>query len=121
MTNAIRIYKPHEIEYAKILTFVNLVNNKLQENKSDASNKYMLSVKNLLFDAGQNWEYTAVTQINLTEDENSCLYECHALCPRDYKFLVECDSFEKLNTFADRCIEHLNDRKIETPLCVGLE
>lgn len=121
MADPIRIYKPDEIESVKIATFVALVNTKLKWNKSDASDKYMLSIKNLLFDAGQNWEYTAVTLIDLTKDEDSCLYECHALCPRDYKFLISCDSFEKLNTLAERYIEHLNNKEIETPLCVGLE
>jgi len=117
----IRVYRPNEIEFTKLTAFINMVNNRLLFNHPDLSEKYTLNIKELLFDAGQHWSYTAVTKINLTEREDSCLYECHALCPRDYEFLVNCDSFDKISILADRYIEHLKDRTSKDPLCIGLE
>lgn len=117
----IRVYKPNEIVFTKLTAFINMVNNRLSSDHPGLSEKYALNMRELLFDAGQDWSYTAVTRINLMERKDSCLYECHALCPRDYEFLVNCDSFDKISILADRFIEHLNDITSKGALCVGLE
>lgn len=125
MSETLRIYKPYEIEFQKLQTFVNMVN-KINEKdynpqiKNHPKVTHILGLEDLYFDAGQCWMYTAVTDTNLNEPENSVLRTCHALCPRDYEFIINCDNFRILFAFANKYVEHIHNPEIKTPLCKNL-
>lgn len=119
MAECIRVYKPTEIEFQKLNMFANFVNGLLieydEQNDTSFNIKNQLSVEDLLFDAGQNWMYTAVVSTNLLE--HGILRSMHALNPADYKFLIEsCNTFEDVKRFAEIYVRYVTEKTVKTPL-----
>lgn len=100
----IRIYDRNEIEFARLKTFANMVNEK--------TTKFFVETKNIYFDFGQDWRYTAL----VTEDLKEADRTWQSVNPRDYEAIITCDSFEKLNEYATKYVKGLEDGKISMHL-----
>jgi len=57
--------------------------------------RYDVSIKNVYFDAGQDWMWTTIV-VNDEDDKGSW----QAFCPRDWELIVTCDSISKLTDMA---------------------
>lgn len=95
-----RVYGVREMEYRKMRVFCDIVNSLVAEKRR----KYFyLELKNTYVDFGQDWKYTCP----ITEDANERTWQ--SLSFRDYKALLDCDSFSRIEEFAKMYVEHLLD------------
>ena len=57
---------------------------------------YMVSIRDLYFDIGQQWMYTTLTTTDMRTGEH-----WQSLCPRDWKLVANCMDIEKIIEMAN--------------------
>jgi len=74
--------------------------------KKNIRTRFWVELKDIYFDYGQNWMYTAfITTDFADEHENSW----QSFCPRDWELIVNTDSVEKLTAMAEYYMQSLYD------------
>lgn len=94
----IRTYKPYEIEYMKLQFFVDCFN--YISGKYDTP--YMLKIENIYFDMGQDWWYSALITYDVVKGDS-----WQSVCPRDYKLIIDSDSFSDVKRYAEYYFDEL--------------
>ena len=79
--------------------------------KKNARLRFWVELKDIYFDFGQNWMYTAFITTDLADEhENSW----QSFCPRDWELIVNTDSVEKLTKMAEYYMQSLYDSESHT-------
>ena len=80
--SAIRIYKEDEPEYKLLQDFCSYLN-------GHTTDRYRFYLKNILFDAGQNWWYTAVISEDMACEKDSILRTWQTCTPTCYNMVLK--------------------------------
>lgn len=104
----IRTYRATEIEAIRLNAFADVCNRLFAENDMDMT----IVVKDIYFDYGQDWMYTAP----ITVDNRETSYSWQTLCPRDYEIIIGCDSISDMCRYADYYVNEMVDGNV----CVNL-
>ena len=115
MAEVIRTYHESELGYYKLDMFAKSCNSILQcmANNIGLARHYTICIENTYFDMSQDWWYTSPITYN-----GSTKHGWQSLCPRDYKVLLESDSFEKIHKYAMAYVDYLlgtgdDDRELD--------
>ena len=107
----IRTYKATEIEAIRLNTFADMCNALFAEKDMDMK----IEVKDIYFDFGQDWWYTALVTID--KRETSFMKDSwQTFCPRDYEIVIGCDSLLDMQRYA----EYYVDAMVDDNICVNL-
>lgn len=96
MANLIKCYNEDSVEFLRLKIFRDVANKILLQNN------HGMQIKDIYFDFGQDWWYTA-----LITKELSSGVSCQSFCPRDYELIVSCDSISKLMQMATYYAENI--------------
>lgn len=96
MANLIKCYNEDSVEFLKLKIFRDVANKILLQNN------YGMHIKDIYFDYGQDWWYTALITKNLSTESS-----WQSFCPRDYELIVSCDSISKLMQMATYYSENI--------------
>jgi hypothetical protein len=75
-------------------------------NKEHKNYNYMVSIKDLYFDIGQQWMYTALITTDTKTEEH-----WQSLCPRDWKLVVNCMDIEKIIEMANYYMDTVKNKE----------
>ena len=101
MGEVIRTYNKSEFGYLKLSTFVDSCNNifKFMSRQNGTDVNYQLVLEDIYFDYGQRWMYTSPITCDLTS-KSDIVGRWQSICPRDYKILLNSNSFREINEYA---------------------
>lgn len=81
--------------------------------KKNARLRFWVELKDIYFDYGQNWMYTAFITTDLADEYD---HSWQSFCPRDWELIVNTDSVEKLVAMAEYYMEELYKDEISISL-----
>lgn len=103
----IRVHKLGSAEYGKLKFFAEVANRQFLEMRRG----FYIDIKDIYFDYGQNWMYTALITERFSDDST-----WQSLCPRDYENVVASDSFSEIEAWAIYYATEVANGKISVDL-----
>lgn len=101
--SVIDVYENGSVEKGILDYFASVFNAEMQHTE------YYMTVKNIYFDYGQNWVYT-------TPITNKGTDSWQSFCPRDYKNIINNDSFSDVRRLAINYANAILEGKISVHL-----
>lgn len=89
MSNNIRIYNENEPQYKLLQDFCDYLN-------AHTTDRYNFYLKNMLFDGGSNWYYTAIITEDNNIEEGSLLHIWQTCTPKTYETILQGEEYFNL-------------------------